>query len=447
MSVKWKIAVGAAALLVAGGICALIFAGVGKHPEDGAAVQTEDTRKELVLLKAVPSDAAALSIGSNVFNALQSDPGQKFIDLPLGAMKEEQAVVSYHYLGEMTPLVVMCAGKNGEVPEDLQALELAATALGISHAFIPSEKKSQKPNLFIFSPSENLLAASRRNLDENASILDIESFRSAIGMVPAKTESMVFKNEAIQHLLPNMILSRYVGRTVLCKFLSGTSEWTIMKRESQEPSGAGEYVTYAVEAMPKADKSKYLTIFDNLHSGESKVAPLLPHRTSFVIDLPIASIADWLDARTDWLDATSQLNQHKGQLRKAARSGQPGPVEWATAMDIKEVARVYWRGEQVLLIRPGKTAVSHNIKSNPTPGYLAPLFGAAFKIPDESRIACIGHWYIVGSAESVKHFLDSERKLVLNNWPEKSTKFVVLADDYKVYSGKHGIKIEAYKSY
>ena len=425
-------------------ITATILAGCGGGAGKKVLAPKEEVKWYEPLMKAVPSDAVAVSIGAKASAALE--PEAVFADLPLGALKDAQAAVSQHYTGELTPLAVVAAGKNGDKPEGLHSLELAAAGAGITTAFIPSEKKSGKANLLILSPSANLVAASKRNLDENASILDIDAFKNALdNEVPPKSDVRLFKNEASQYLLPKTALSRYVGRTVLCRFLSGAAQWTVLRPEAAEPSGNGEYVTYGVSAITGEDKSKYLKIFEGLEAGESKVAPLLPYRTSYVVDLPIASVQAWLAARAEWMDANSQTNQYKGQLRKAARKGQPAPEEWAKAMDIKEVAMVNWRGRQVLLVRPASPAVSHDVKPNPTPGYLAPLFGNAFKIASEASIACIGHWYIIGSEDDVKKFLSTERKLTLNFWPQKGVKFSVLADDYKAYLTKQGLKFEVYK--
>ena len=115
--------------------------------------------------------------------------------------------------------------------------------------------------------------------------------------------------------------------------------------------------------------------------------------------------------------------------------------------DIKEIAKVQWKGEEVVLIRPAKPLVSHNIRYNTHRGFVSTLFGQGFSLADDSHDACIGNWLIIGSESAVKHFLASEVRQKLHYWPTKNVKAIVLADDCQLSWTRSELRFDVYRTY
>ena len=101
----------------------------------------------------------------------------------------------------------------------------------------------------------------------------------------------------------------------------------------------------------------------------------------------------------------------------------------------------------MVLIRPGKPLVSHNVRFNQYRGFVTTLFGQGYALADESHAACIGNWLIMGGEEAVKHFLASEVKQKLHYWPSKGVKAIVLADDCQLTWTRSELRFDVYRTY
>ena len=115
--------------------------------------------------------------------------------------------------------------------------------------------------------------------------------------------------------------------------------------------------------------------------------------------------------------------------------------------DIKEIAKIQWKDEEVLIIRPAKPLVSHNVRYNSHRGFATTLFGQGFSLADDSHAACIGNWLIMGSESAVKHFMASEVRQKLHYWPTKNVKAIVLADDCQLAWTRSELRFDVYRTY
>ena len=193
-------AAAAALLAVVAVAVAVLYSGTGSGEET-----LDDSRYEL--LAAVPTDAVAVmrfeSVGdmislladnSSVLNQFTGSYGQssfvKFLSslhdmsgrgaLPL---KSSPAVISFHYNGELVPLLVVDAGRaSAEVSEDASLLMSAADSAGIypvysdcSGILSPGDGLYRK-SIVAASPSEALVASSSRHLSRRLSVADAKGF-------------------------------------------------------------------------------------------------------------------------------------------------------------------------------------------------------------------------------------------------------------------------------
>ena len=405
--------------------------------------------KGFELLNYIPSDACGLIICEKAAAGLENlfDSGSVFRELSYGRLADSKMVISYHYVGELIPMIAVDAGKTqADVKQAADIIESAAEH-DLQARIVQKPEKRGKRNVLLISPTAAIIDAAERHMEAHTSVMEVVGITEALEKAPARGDVVIFRNDAIANLLPKDFLSKYISRKQLVGFIKGYSEWTVMHLSATEAAGRGVYLTYDVRTVQPDDFSKSAQVFENQGYGESKVANMLPQGTTYVVDQPVASMESLLEARRKNLDARSSLNKWNNVCSQLARSTGTDPVKWATEIDIKEVAKVQWKGEEVVLIRPAKPLVSHNVRYNPHRGFINTLFGEGFAIANDSHAACIGNWLIMGSEDAVKHFLASEVKQKLHYWPAKGVKAIVLADDCQLTWTRSELRFDVYRTY
>ncbi|MBO4611212.1 MAG: hypothetical protein J5668_03800, partial [Bacteroidales bacterium] len=338
--------------------------------------------KGFELLNYIPSDACGLIICEKAAAGLENlfDSGSVFRELSYGRLADSKMVISYHYVGELIPMIAVDAGKTqADVKQAADIIESAAEH-DLQARIVQKPEKRGKRNVLLISPTAAIIDAAERHMEAHTSVMEVVGITEALEKAPARGDVVIFRNDAIANLLPKDFLSKYISRKQLVGFIKGYSEWTVMHLSATEAAGRGVYLTYDVRTVQPDDFSKSAQVFENQGYGESKVANMLPQGTTYVVDQPVASMESLLEARRKNLDARSSLNKWNNVCSQLARSTGTDPVKWATEIDIKEVAKVQWKGEEVVLIRPAKPLVSHNVRYNPHRGFVNTLFGEGFAI-------------------------------------------------------------------
>ena len=405
--------------------------------------------KGFELLSYVPSDACGVIVCERAAAGLENlfDSGSVFRELAYGRLADSKMVISYHFVGELIPMIAVDAGKSQA--DSKQAVEIieSAAELELEARIVQKATRYGRRNVLLISPSGPILDAAERHMEAHTSVLEVVGLTDALEKAPARGDVVIFRNDAIGNLLPKDFLSKYISRKQLVSFIKGYSEWTVMHLEGTETAGKGVYLSYDVRTVHPDDFSKSAQVFESQGYGESKVSSMLPQGTTYVIDQPVASFDNLLEARKKNLDARGGLNKFTNTCSQLTRSTGIDPVKWATEIDIKEVAKVQWRGEEVVLIRPGKPLVSHNVRFNQHRGFVTTLFGQGYSLADDTHDACIGNWLVIGGEEAVKHFLASEVKQKLHYWPTKSVKAIVLADDCQLTWTRSELRFDVYRTY
>lgn len=441
------------AVAVAVGVFAALYVAVkvlyvGVEPKEKAAkVQVmESNARGLDLLHTVPTNALGVVCCPRVSNAASAlrfaesniADLSSMVSLDYGELSNAPATISFFHLGSLVPMISLDLGKH--MPENPAADTLAmnATAAGIKTEITTLNFKNGKRDVMMLSVNENLIASARRHIDSNSSILDAAGFDKALEQASASAPVAIFHNNGAVRLLDANFLKGTVDRSRLTGFLAKFCEWTVIKLESSGDEG----LRFGVLPACNQDAIWYANLIGPLQTGESKLADVLPQTAKYVVDLPFADYKAFLDARKNYLEAHTKRDayeENRAALRK--RSG-VNPEDWAAELNIKEVARVDWGERQVILIRPEKDPKAHNIKNCTRSGFTGLLFGDDFKLKDESRWACMGHWIVIGDDASVRAFVASEDRLIGDDWPGKGCKLVVKADDYLLYWNKQGLKLQ-----
>ncbi|MBO4606147.1 MAG: hypothetical protein J5667_06410 [Bacteroidales bacterium] len=405
--------------------------------------------KGFELLSYVPSDACGVIVCEKVVAGLETlfDSGSVFRELSYGRLADSKMVISYHFVGSLTPMIAVDAGKSQADAKQAAEIIESAAAHDLHARIVQKASKYGRRSVLLISPSDPILDAAERHMEAHTSVLEVEGLTDALEKAPARGDVVIFRNDAISNLLPKDFLSKYITRKQILAFIKGYSDWTVMHLTGSEPAGKGVYLSFDVRTVHPDDYSKSAQVFETQGYGESKVANMLPQGTTYVIDQPISSIENLIEARKKNLDAGGALNKWNNACAQLKKTTGEDPLKWAEETDIKEVAKVNWKGEEVVLIRPAKPLVAHNVRPNAHRGFVTALFGQGYAISDESYSACIGNWLIMGSEDAVKHFLASEVRHKLHYWPTKSVKAVVLADDCQLSWTRSELRFDVYRTY
>lgn len=428
-------------------ICAGLALLLGFVCSCGNAGEGSDGNVLNSLLGCVPSDACAIicceKLSAGVENLFDSD--SPFRDISFGELSSERAVISYHYTGELCVVTVIDAGKiKGADKRAAQAIS-SASLYGIDARLIVPEGKPRA--VLVLSASASLIDSAERNMRSNTSVMDVPGLADAVAKAPAKGDVILLRNDSIGYLLPKDFLSRYLPRRNTVSFLKAFAEWMVFSLTSAQAAGRGEYLSYEVSPVCGDDPLWGAAALGAGGFGESKVQGLLPQGTTFVVDQCFEDVSLYLEQRRKYLDAQGRLNSFENSCKSMRRSSGIDPVKWLADSDIKEIARVRWKNEEVLLLRPAKDMVSHDISANRYRGFIPLLFGQAYAIKDDSSAVCIGNWLVMGSRSAVKHFISSELRLKTHEWPARGVKTVVLADDLQLSWDKGGVHFEVYRTF
>lgn len=405
--------------------------------------------KGFELLSYVPSDACGVIVCEKLAPGLENlfDSGSVFRELFYGKLSNCKTVISYHYLGSLVPMIAVDLGRSQSDARQAAALIEESAFHDLQARIVQSPAGVSRRSVLLVSASAPILDAAERHMDAHTSVLEVAGMGEALEKAPSKGDVVIFRNDAIGNLLPKDFLSKYTSRRQLLGFIKGYSDWTVMHLTGAEPAGRGVYLSYEVRSVYPDDFSKSALVFEQQGFGESKLPSVMPQGTTFAVDQPIASVETLIEARKKNLDATGGLNRFTNTCNQLKKATGIDPVKWAEETDIKEVAKVVWKGEEVVLLRPSKPLVSHNVRFNTHRGFVVALFGEAYSLRDDSHAACIGNWLIMGSQDAVKHFMSSEVRQKLHYWPSKGVKAVVLADDCQVSWTRNELKFDVYRTY
>lgn len=399
------------------------------------------------LLECVPSDACGIicceKLSAGMENLFDSD--SPFRDISFGELSSARALVSYHYTGELSVVTVIDAGRSKSAEKRAAQAISSAALYGIDSRLIMSEGKSHA--VLVLSASASLIDSAERNVRSGTSVLDVPGLADVVAKAPAKGDVILLRNNSISYLLPRSFLSEYLPRSRTVSFVKTFAEWTMLSLTSVQAAGRGEYMHYDVTPVCGDDPSWGAVAFDAGGFGESKVHGLLPQGTTFVVDQCFEDVSIYMEQRRKYLDSQGKLNSFENSCKSMRRSSGIDPVKWLADTDIKEIARVRWKNEEVLLLRPAKDMVSHDIRANKYRGFIPLLFGQAYTIKDDSSSVCIGNWLVIGSRTAVKHFISSELRLKTHEWPTRGVKAVVLADDLQLSWDKGGIHFDVYRTF
>lgn len=390
------------------------------------------------ILASIPSDATAVfhlesvrkgtelvNDGTKVFSALLLDSGRgglkSFFSLldeavgkgGLSSLKSQKAALSLHYSGSLVPMLAIGAPAS---ESDSSALVMAvrelADSCGLAVGFHPSSSGS----VILVSSSETLISSSVRHIDEGMSILSNREFEAALSSAYSKNVLFLSNNYA-NRLLP-AFFQRQVSRN--SDFFKGLASWTsISVMDSSEKN-----LDLRLGVTAGRNSDAFINVL-NAQSPETASFPkVIPSGSFYAVSIPFNDQSQYLDAYRKYLDSTSKLAKNRTEISDLGRSAGVDPDAWAKALNVKEVAKALWRGNdsdyEALFVRVGKKDYSLIFKDlditsekeysmaslgNCFAGFPSALFGSLFSLSDESCYTFTGEWLVSGSDASIRDFI------------------------------------------
>lgn len=400
--------------------------------------KTADVEYYEKMLRFVPSDACAVICFDKAQEAqeLVFEPLSVYSNLDLGRFRNKKMLVSFHYYASITPMLVIQVGKqSGRNADSTLELINQAKEIGLNTEIID--------NTLLISESVTLLSAAERHVNLNASILDLTLVQNLIEDKKERANSLILlRNDAIAYFLERDFLSSYFDRKQISRFLSSFCEWTALTLKNVEYLSGGETLSFEIHPLISDEFSQFAAFENSLPCGDCSYAGKLPRGTSFFMWQMLDSPQYYFSQRKILLDGRGQLHNYNLALIKQKEVLKESPELWAQRIGIKEVAKIVYKGEELLLLRWNKQE-----EFTYAPKTASVLFGAGFALKDETCVQTRGEWAIIGSESAVRAFSRASASKRVRHFQDKNVRAVLWADDHCFSWTKSGLLYEVYKPY
>ena len=352
------------------------------------------------LLKAVPADAAAvfcfdgsakaqdvLADSAGVLRSFLAPDSPALMDY-ISRNGESPMAVSLHNSGSLIPLVVVMPSQLDSV--SLVPLEALAGKAGLRTAV--------RDGLLIASPSETILNASLRHLDDGMSILESPGLTDLTARWSGPAVAFLSSRQ-VPKLLQMWSTARVRQYTDLVRALT---EWTALTVVEADE----EHIVMKGSASCPDKNTSFLTAFRGFRTPPADFAGVLPYFTDYAVSLPVGDFSAFLERYRNFQDARGKLVPYDKALKDRA-GREMSPEQWALHHELREIVRASWQQDgvrrDVLLVKTGRDI---SAGSNPYRGCLGVLLGRGFDIVDTVCVSLPGHWTVMGSAPAVEPFSD-----------------------------------------
>ena len=410
------------------------------YSETGKSAGAANVDRESMLFSAVPTDASVVfsfdGFGS-LLDCLVSDEsalrypftggtksaGMRNFLLKVSASSSLYkgtmscpAVLSVHNIGELEPLLILDAGRAGNLPsEAVDSLMSAASSSGLvalfedASEYAPSGNPLKKRSLLLISPSDILVESSLRHLKAEVSVLDTDGFGDAAGQI-ASGNMAVIPDSGIRQLSRYVLSRKARGNADFAEDFAGCTAFMIRTSPGS--------VSMTGKMSSDRNQDLFVSVFRKIKPSASEVSSVLPSYTVYAMTVPVHDVSAYAEAYLGYAETRSLSKDIKAARAGLKKSAGQDPVEWAVSLDIKEVAAAaFVTGgslEKVLLVRTGKSAARILSENQESPdngifeykykGYLASLFGEAFSLQDESSFMISDRWMIIGSRKGLSEY-------------------------------------------
>lgn len=394
------------------------------------------------LFQAVPSDAVMIvdfasfrdvvkAFGETSIlggMAMESKPFETFVsrlasltDLP---MKSSRTVLSFHYSRNLSPLLVIDAGRSKDMPgDDVSELMELADSAGLFTRYLDgasvADKGSylEKRSLLLISSSDVFLQSSERHVSQGISVLSLKGFYDVASKVTGNVR-LFFANANADKLLHEVFNAPYAK---YADFLKRVSDWVAL---SLDKSSDGS-LTFSGCASYGPGMADYMNTLLSSSASVSGIPDILPSYTVFAASIPMDNAGAYVAAYEKYSDARIGLAKYMARHKELKSRAGISPKDWAEILKIKEVGTAsFYIGqnlESLLFVKVGNADVQTIFKGTGVTtlkgyvpevhpfmysGFASSVFGGMFSLADESSFTYVNGWIVAGSKAGVGEFVN-----------------------------------------
>ncbi len=400
--------------------------------------------REYMLFSAVPSDAVSVLRFSDFSSMLdcmvseksaihyfvtdKAEPGklvpflEKISESPslYGSLMHAPAVMSVHNIGDLTPLLILDAGKSQDgMTAGVDSLNSIALRCGLTAQYADASSIASADNplrkraLLLISPSDILVQSSLRHLKSDISVLDVPGFPESVSMADAR-DLLVIPSSGTDKFAGGLFSRAYRSYPAFFRKYADCTAFAIRNFTSDSFSMTGK-------SFSDGSPDDFMNVFSLVEPSVSEVASVLPSYTLYAGTLPVADAAAYCMAYSQFSETQSLSKTLESEFAALKKRTGTDPADWAAALDVKEVAKAAYKVggtvETVLLVKAGRTDGGLAFKGKAFPGaedgkihdfdwrgYVPALFGSLFSVQDESHYILADGWIVIGSVNALSEY-------------------------------------------
>ncbi|MCQ2159011.1 MAG: hypothetical protein MJY43_04220 [Bacteroidales bacterium] len=370
-----------------------------------------DAKGISLLLRFVPTDAIAVRCFSNAGSGIPCTfgTGCEYAALGLEDFEGCSALVSLHYLGSMSSLLVLDLGRcTKDFQQKVDRLETDIAGLGLEFRyFAPSQDRTSR-GVMLVSRSSNVIESAVLHRERGASLQDAEGFDDALQLLPLHSDAVVVDPRYLGKLIDKSVLSeRFDGRAraSALKFISSCATWVVAVASDDEAD------CYDLFPVIPDDGTSYLSAIGVLRPCVSCIGGILPPAADYVIGMTLPSLDDFVPSLERYLDANGRLVAFGVRCSDFKKRVKCSPSALFESMEAKEIAKICCSGREVLAVRTGKGLAE---KVTARPADIAEgariLFGDEFGIPAAEDMVVEGDFLVIGADAASFEFPDPQEQ-------------------------------------
>jgi len=416
----------AALAVIVGVAVAALYAGTDTGHKSSSSRVNLAEKSGYELLGSIPTDAILVHLPENVqaaaeFYADQTNLGwgplasavtpsfRLFVEglenlssaRSIQSIKGAEAAVSFHYTGELIPLMVMSDPKGSvAASEDAQRIIALADSLKLYSSWTGSR--------LIVSPSDILVESAVRHQTSDASVAMAPGFAEAADFVSGRNNMFIYVGNC------GKIFSTIVNGPYLryADFFKSIGAWGAISITQNTPTRA----TAVGGVDYSAGVSAFMKTFASTKTGESTVATMVPAKTSYVFTIPSKDFQTYVKAYQSYADSKVGISKFLAVQKNLQDAAGLAPKTWFSELDVREAAvaafDIAGSREQFILLRVGKedATCKEGVNDFPYGGFTASLLGKIYKIDDESCCTYKNGWLVIGSRSGVSAYASLDLK-------------------------------------
>lgn len=380
-------------------------------PTDAVAVILPEDLETLMSLYAAKENVGWAPLASSAvpsFISFAESVDARIKSKSISLLADSPAVLSFHYTGDLVPLLVFDAGRSAEgLDREMSGLQGLADSLRLSMKWVGSDELSSVTtplkgrSLVVVSTSDAIVKSALGHIQSNMSVVAAKGFNKAACRSEGKNRMFICNNHF------GKIVSTVASRSCYgCSdFFKSLGVWTVFSLEENSASRMllDGFVTTGSGAQD------YFNAFEEYSPSISEVMTVLPPHTSYVASFTSADLKAYAEAYRKYADSRVGLSKFIARQKTLQAATGVAPEDWFRKLGVSEAAVAEFslsgKSEQFILLRTNAEG-ERKMSDFKFGGFLSSLMGGMFDISDESKCIYVGRWLVIGSEAGIGAYAD-----------------------------------------